>query len=244
MFCVDHTLNLAIKDTVDTERSVDNAIFSGQRLSEKTHTSHLANERIKQEILAMKWDLKASDESIVAMKKPLLAVRDRPGIDTGKLASMIPSEEDFQIYEKLLPYLKMLANTSERLRADKKPTLHIVIGEIHTLQHHINEKELKKSEEELLEKSRQFLKTLSKNLNKRFSDAGVHNMLWAVENILNPFYKGVALRKFGTEKEAFEYLVVNHTNHREWVSKIQDQPILENSLATETDPLMLKVISS
>ena len=66
------------------------------------------------------------------MRKILSSIRENPGNDIGqKLAESVPTEEEFNLYDEILPILKRICDNSESLSADKKVCFHKVIAHIY-----------------------------------------------------------------------------------------------------------------
>ena len=60
-------------------------------------------------------------DSIMRMRKNLSSVRDNPGNEIGrKLSESVPTEEEFNLYDEILPILRRICDNSESLLADKK----------------------------------------------------------------------------------------------------------------------------
>ena len=59
-------------------------------------------------------------DSIDQLYKILRSIRDNPGNDIGrKLAESVPTEEEFKLYDEILPILRRICDNSESLSADK-----------------------------------------------------------------------------------------------------------------------------
>ena len=154
-------------------------------------------------------------ESIVKMRRILSSIRDIPGKDDTKLAPVIPSEDEFNLYDEILPILRRVAEISECFSADKEVSIHLVISNIYTLRH----------------KCLDFIKTgaasptaqlfhqkLVENLDVSFPDTGCQNLFYSVANLLNPLYKGRALKKLGGFDEAYEALITQSNAYQEWIA--------------------------
>ena len=57
-------------------------------------------------------------ESIVRMRRPLSSIRDNPGSDPNKFAPAIPSEDEFDLFDEILPILRKISDISESFSAD------------------------------------------------------------------------------------------------------------------------------
>ncbi|XP_065665762.1 uncharacterized protein LOC136087199 [Hydra vulgaris] len=223
LLCADHFLNLEVEATVKETKGFDSldlheAIQRATELSLRCHKSSLSEQRIKK---ALKLLLDDSDvvgkdklkfvkiitlvkthknstfmmlESIVKMRRILSSIRDIPGKNDTKLAPFIPSEDEFNLYDEILPILRRVAEISEYFSADKEVSIHLVISNIYTLR------------QKCLDfikaggaspTAQMFHQKLVENSDIRFPDTGCQNIFYSVANLLNPLYKGRALKKLG-----------------------------------------------
>ncbi|XP_065645917.1 uncharacterized protein LOC136076482 [Hydra vulgaris] len=221
LLCADHLLNLAVEATVKETKGFDSLDLHEaiQRATEFfVHKSSLSEQRIKKELklLLNDSDVVGKDklkfvkiitpvktrwnstfmmlESIVKMRRILSSSRDIPGKDDTKLALVIPSEDEFNLYDKILPILRRVAEILECFSADKEVSIHLVISNIYTLRQKCLDfiKAGKASPT-----AQMFHQKLVENLDVRFPDTGCQNLFYSVANLLNPLYKGRALKKLG-----------------------------------------------
>ena len=71
-------------------------------------------------------------DSFIRMSMILSSIRDNPGNDIGrKLAESVLTEEEFKLYDEILPILRRTCDNSESLSAVKKVCIHKVIANIY-----------------------------------------------------------------------------------------------------------------
>ncbi|XP_065652684.1 uncharacterized protein LOC136079947 [Hydra vulgaris] len=240
LLCADHLLNLAVETNVKETKGFDSldlreAIQRATELSSRCHQSSLSEQRIKKEPLLDNSDVVDKDklkfvkiitpvktrwnsifmmlESIVKMRRILSSIREIPGKDDTKLASVIPSENDFNLYDEILPILRRVAEISECLSADKEVSIDLVISNIYTLRH----KYLDFIKAGVLSPTApMFYQKLVENLDVRFPDSGCQNLFYSFANLLNPLYKGRALKKLGEFNEAYDALITQSNAYQDW----------------------------
>jgi hypothetical protein len=103
-------------------------------------------------------------KSVFAMKQALLKLKFEPRDE--KLANLIPSEQDFELLEALIPPLKELTTISKELSSDTKPTIHMVIPNL------VNIGFLDKKYPLVPKEVTEFLQTVISELSKRIPDYG------------------------------------------------------------------------
>ncbi|XP_065654431.1 uncharacterized protein LOC136081040 [Hydra vulgaris] len=154
-------------------------------------------------------------ESIAKMRRILSSIRDIPRKDDTKLASVIPSEDEFNLYDEILPILRRVAEISECFSADKEVSIHLVILNIYTLRHKCLDF-IKAGGASPT--AQMFHQKLVENLDVRFPDTGCQNLFYSVANFLNPLYKERALKKLGELHEAYEALITQFNAYQEWIT--------------------------
>ena len=63
-----------------------------------------------------------------------------------------------------------------------------------------------------------FHQKLVENLDVRFPDTCCQNLFCSIANLLNPLYKGRALKKLGGFDEAYEALITQSNAYQEWIA--------------------------
>ena len=233
----------AIKEAKSVEGlDLESAIKKATELSSLCHKSSLSEQRIKKEIQNMldendtvdKEELKYVKiispvktrwnstlmmiESIVRMRRPLSSIRDNPGSDPNKFAPAIPSEDEFDLFDEILPILRKISDISESFSADKKVSIHRVISHLYGLKYRL----LQAIRGGLSPTAEMFYQKLVKAIDFRFPESGATNLHYSVANLLNPLYKGQALKKIGGFDEAYDSLITKSQNHQEWTQASQE----------------------
>ena len=73
-------------------------------------------------------------ESVMKMRRTLSSIRDNPGQDDGNLAEVIPTEEDFKLFEECLDAMLRVAEVSEALSTDNYLTINRVMSFLYDIQ--------------------------------------------------------------------------------------------------------------
>ena len=115
------------------------------------------------------------------MRKIFSSIRDNPENDIGqKLAESVPTEEEFNLYDEILPILRRICDNSESISADKKVCIHKVIAHIYGINVRAQEKIDTKT---LSPTAEMFYQKLKKNLEKYFPNDGANSTFYAVANL-------------------------------------------------------------
>ncbi len=150
--CFDHTLQLVVNKSMDKTTGLQAAVTAFTKLSSNTHKSTLYQQRIKKEC----GDLNKSNpnsvkyvqiitpvetrwNSILMMMRSICQLRpalenirddDRAKPDCPKLMEIIPTEEQFNLVETIIPILTKFETLSDFMSGDKYPTVCHVISKL------------------------------------------------------------------------------------------------------------------
>lgn len=124
--------------------------------------------------------------SIVRLKPALLKIvseGDRDSDVVRRLVKATPSESQFQVLEALVPKLEVIRSLSERLTADKRPSIHLVLMSLVTMNTLVTNNTA----------ANNFLTHFKAYLNEKLPNCGRENELWCIGAFLHPRFKGSLL---------------------------------------------------
>jgi hypothetical protein len=233
--CIDHILNTILKATIHECQLAKQAIERATELSSRCHRSTLTEQIIKKECkrvgvnyvkvmtpVKTRWNSNAlMIESILRLKPALESLRDQEEV-IKDLSESIPSAEEFEALELLLPLLNQVKEVSEELSKDNYPTCHVAFSLLFTLEWNIQRHNLKHPNELVSE----FCKKFQENWEKRLGlHCGSDIAILRVGHLLHPHYRGALLKKLNLYNPTIAELVENHPT---------TQTFRENSVHTDT----------
>ncbi|XP_065645229.1 E3 SUMO-protein ligase ZBED1-like [Hydra vulgaris] len=268
--CADHLLNLAVTDSIDSCKEAEclnlsDALERATALVSKCHKSYLCEARIEKEVKAMKEDdeLENTDDlvyvkliapaktrwnshffmlqSIYRMRRVLLSIK-YSGNDPTKMAHLIPTEDEFDLFDEILPMLERINDVSQSFSAEKSVIICKVIAHIYSLKHRAQQAVQSGTLSSVAE---YFFKKFIKNLMIRFPDSGTKNIFYAVGCILNPLYQGNPLKKIGGYEAAYDALITKNFSHREWLASLEssrNSPPVDNPELQDMDDPFFEII--
>ena len=78
--------------------------------------------------------------SVLKMRRALGNIRDNPGKDEDNIAGVVPSDEDFDLFDETIPVLEKIGEISELLSADIVICINRVMSHLFNLQALMNKK--------------------------------------------------------------------------------------------------------
>jgi len=176
-------------------------------------------------------------ESLMRLKRVLVNIREKK---VGDLWALIPFDNEFSIYEAILPVLKVVKNHSELVSAEKTPTMQLALPAIFYIKEaiakgHTNMTAMDINREVQLAVGLAF-QGLSQELDKRFPENGTNNYLMSVAHLLHPYYKGSILRMNKCFTETLNKLTDQHPSTSEFISR---NIATQQAAALVNDPLEL-----
>lgn len=143
-------------------------------------------------------------QSILKMKKVLQALRDgefnqyfTKAESRLKLQRRVPTDDEFDVIEALLPYLEIIWDVSQQLSADLKPTLHLVLlhlVRLARLEQQVPEPSKKRYEPHVAKHITKWLRDFHNNVASRIPNFGRDTYEFNVGNLLHPAVKGRMLK--------------------------------------------------
>ncbi|XP_062534490.1 uncharacterized protein LOC134203621 isoform X2 [Armigeres subalbatus] len=197
--CIDHIFNTCVNKALE-KSSLMEVIGLCKNLASLTHRSSLSQQKIRKacESVAVtyrkivqpvqtRWNsLYACLVSIIAMKAPLLFVRENDeGTD---LAKTIPDEFGFCKLEQIIRPLEDIRKASEALSAEDKPTIHLVLCYMMTLNN------LQSKYGGLGKETMELCRVFVENLNQRVPNKGKNEYVYCVANLIHPRFKGSVMK--------------------------------------------------
>ena len=206
--CTAHTLQLVIKDCIDSDATINHIITKCQAVAAMTHgSSKQANqikdmcERLdKDPSQTQKWPYRViilpegirgdsmylCMDSILNLKEPLLQLRAEDAAFKDA-----PSEQDFETMSELENLLKAFRVGIVELSAESIPTLHNVIVIIYNLTMKLTEASKNSKCDHVKAWANQGLIAME----ERFPKCGAGNKEFALGNFFHPFYRGLIAEK-------------------------------------------------
>jgi len=178
-------------------------------------------------------------DSIMKLREPLESIRDYPGLDPGNVAELIPTSEEFDVFDELLPFMEKVAQLSATLSADSYPTIHLVVDELYKLKLFLDDQLALDGSEAAFA----FFVEVKKEMDKRFPKCGAGNMVYAIGHLLNPFYKGGALKiqEIDLFDKAKQFMFDSYTGHQEAVDSLLNESVIVDDLEASEDPLFQEI---
>ena len=135
--------------------------------------------------------------SIVKMRVPLESIRDSGNTKTpAALMECIPSSDEFNIVERLLPGLTIFEGITDFMQSETYPAIAFVCSKLQWLKKNLCDKcTLARNQDDL--PLHQFYKTACDELDRRFPMCGTKNLIYAKASLLNPCIKSTVLYQTG-----------------------------------------------
>lgn len=196
--CIAHLINNACE--AGFKEALKQLVAKCKELAAATHKSSKTCNLIRQvcqdvnisykkiiQPVKTRWNSMAMTmESILKLREALQRIEksgDRDSSTVKKLVKAIPTTAQFEALEALAPHLDRIKMFSERLTADKKPTIHLVISVLVSFQ-------AMKSTNTVADN---FLKAFQNYLSEKASNCGRNVALWRIGAFLHPKFKGSIL---------------------------------------------------
>jgi len=174
--------------------------------------------------------------SILRLKPALLKIvneGDRDSDIVKKLVKATPSEPQFQILEALVPKLEIIRSMSERLTSDKKPSIHLVMMSLVTMNTLVTSNNA----------ANKFLSEFKSYLNDKIPNCGRENELWCIGSFLHPRFKGSLLFYRPKPGAPLDDSLFNKTK-ADIISRVEDLLPQRETGTEETDSESVDVFSS
>jgi len=198
--CIGHLINNAVENAFASAPSIGPLVVRCKQIAAATHKSTKTCEIIERyckqldvaycriiQPVKTRWHSMADCMSSILRLRPALEEikmrEDRSDKYVDKLVQATPSKTQFDILSQLCPVLQKIKKLSERLTAEKTPTLHLVIPSLVALNR------MTSTDAKVLE----FLEPFQTYLDSRISNCGRTEELLCVAGFLHPFFKGSIL---------------------------------------------------
>jgi hypothetical protein len=160
-------------------------------------------------------------ESILRLRPALESLRDQEEV-IKDLSDSIPSAQEFEALELLLPLLNQVKEVSDELSKDNFPTCHVAFSLLFKLDWNIQRYNVNHPNEIVSE----FCKKFQDNWEKRLGlHCGSGIAILRVGHLLHPHYRGALLKKMNLYNQTIAELVENHPT---------TQTFQENSVHTDS----------
>jgi hypothetical protein len=248
--CFDHTLQLVVNKCIAQTTGIQAAIAAFTKLSSNTHKSTLYQQRIKKEC----GDLNKSNPnsvkyiqiitpvdtrwnsnlmmmiSILQLKPALENIRDddRAKPNCPKLIEIIPTEEQFNLIETIVPILTKFETLSDFMSGDKYPTLCHIVSKLSFLNNYLVSVKIKKTGTPAGE----MVEHMIKDLEERFPKGGCLEKTYAYTQLLHPCFRGNVLNDYSLLKSTMEMFV---TDNEAPIFQNTERPNLDEGGILEVD---------
>jgi hypothetical protein len=140
-------------------------------------------------------------QSILKIRSPLLALKEE---NSPELADKIPNKKQFESLEEVAKPMMYIKEFSDMLQSESKPMMHMVTFILMQLGSMSKSKKF----ETASKTTKSFVHAFQDNLNKRIRDFGRKVKVYNVGNFIHPSFKGVLLKKGGSEayEETIKYI--------------------------------------
>ena len=242
MQCLDHKLNTCLRKSIVKDPVLEKAFDKARNLASNMHQSGKKNKKLRRacrlsDVRAIKiptlsltrWNghQKILD-AIIRMRVPLLKLSSE-NKDFGKI---VPSLEEMDLFEELLPFLTEVKQLSEWFSNDSEPRMDQALVRVFCL-FACAEKMCTSSQSSNTAKA--FFTEFLKNLHEKFPQRGVGIFPMAVGNLLHPYFKGHLL---GPEiHNVVRTLVSSHKTTAQFQSQLMDTDSSESLLAEPPSPV-------
>lgn len=196
--CLAHILNNAVN--AGFRNAIKPILTKCKNLAAATHKSHKTCELIREACTAVgipyikviqpvktRWNsMSMTMESVLALRQAFEHIKANEDAELDhvkKIVSNIPTKNQFETLDALVPHLTRIRAISERMSADTKPTVHLCIMVLVTLN----------SFESKNHQANQFLSEFKAYLSDKAANCGREDMIWAMACFLHPKFKGSIL---------------------------------------------------
>ena len=256
--CFDNTLQLIVNSALKT-KCIIHALNSCKNLVSKTHVSSKINEYLLKETnklnsFATEGNPKVAYvkfvncneiglnsclmmlRSIIRMKPVLNKIRQSDNINVPKgLQENIPSVEDLDIVEGILPVLTEFETITDFMSRENYPTINYVVGKLYQLEDSLK----KEMDRAVSDEAAIFCNCLIKNLAQKFPKNGTTTLLYAQASLLNPSILDTILNLHSQTTETFESMLEDEERSLPEVDELNEGKIEEEE--DETDQLLLLI---
>lgn len=155
-------------------------------------------------------------KSIVQLRPALEAIKSDFSKNTDRnyntekgLRNSIPSFTDFETVESIMKPLAHVQALSETFSSDQNVTLPHVVPKLYNLHLHLTAMATKTSNSEV---TKDFAEAMLANIEAKLPKCGSQNFLYAVGNLLHPFYKGFILNQMGAYQTTLQRFIDDNGN--------------------------------
>ena len=234
--CMDHRLQTILRKTFKDNKGLNDLIKKATKLASKCHQSALTCEKIRAEAkqldepyvkvqapVATRWNSNfMMISSIMKLKKTLISLKEKGA----ELDLELFDNQEYWCLGQLEDVLGRFDVASQELSADKTCTMPLILITLFNL---VGGLEIKKTAiERMAEDSEErfgsvlptpqskrtifkVVKDLLVGLEQEWPDCGAHDDPIRVGHFLHPFYRGMLLKKFGTElNDVQTWIIDNH----------------------------------
>ena len=217
MGCFDHLIQLIVNNALK-QPLLSPAVAQFKRLVRKVHFSSDLEDVIRKECINLnnsglgeatvyckligytetRWNsCLRMMRSIVKMRVPLESIRDSGNTKTpSALMECIPSTDEFDIVERLLPILTIFEGITDFMQSETYPAIAFVCSKLQWLKKKLCDMcTVARTEDD--QPLLQFCKTACDELDRRFPSCGTKNMIYAKASLLNPSIKSTVLYQTG-----------------------------------------------
>ncbi|XP_047141157.1 zinc finger BED domain-containing protein 4-like [Hydra vulgaris] len=216
--CIAHLLHLVIIKSVKEVDEIEKVFQVRKTLSARTHKSINSQQRIMKacnDVIPEKikfnkiispcptrWNSGfMCMDSILHLRLALEIIASSNLKTDDILRALIPSSDEFDVIEKVVPIMKLFNDFTEVVSSEKIPTSQRVVPGLFDIQENI--KKLILPNDKI---TGDFVTKLLSNLNKRFPDCGSRQKNNALAHLLDPKFKGLLLTRFGQDDVALRDL--------------------------------------
>jgi hypothetical protein len=147
------------------------------------------------------------------------------------LLDAIPSQDQLDIIEGLMPILTLFEDTTNFMSGEKYPTINWAVGRLFQLEHACQQEARKAAAQEVLE----VCLALLEKLKERFPKSGSDNTTYAQCCLLNPSLRGLVLNKMGTFQKTVDSILAEEDTNVLMASQARSP----TTVKVVTDPLLL-----
>ena len=254
VLCADHLLNTCLLKACNKNEEVKTVIETATRLSSKMHRSTLACELLQRECreidceyikiqspVITRWNSNfLMIESILKLRRPLVQLREKGHMDHNVLCEVVPTDEQFNLLDGLLPVLRTCKVMSDQFSKDTEISMDKAAIYLFRLDGYLNKYPVGSLHQHDADSHvlRNFCRTLLEELNKdtRFNDKGKHIKPYINGNLFHPYYRGQLLQKYKIYDEVVKELIDNHPTTAEFnATRRNDASLNEDQMRVDLD---------